>query len=328
MNVLQVVATLPSPEMPQEQPFTAAQIESLKRAGLNITVFNIKGYESKLNYFTAPKRIKELVEKHDIELIHAHYSYSGLSAWLAKTGKPIVLSLMGSDLLGTADHDGKVTFRGKLDIKLSRFLAKNVDQIIVKSKEMRNHLDFIPNVEVIPNGVNFDFFKPVDTIEMRKKLDIDPELFVALFLGNSKNERKNFKLAKAAVDKLKTLEGYENTVLLNPWGISHAQVVEYMNAANVLLLTSYWEGSPNVVKEAMACNLPIISVNVGDIEKLLKNTKNCFIVPFDENEIVEKMKILFKTRERSNGRDNIQYLRDDVIAQRIIKIYERLLSKN
>ncbi len=326
MNILQVVATLPSPERPHEQPFTAAQIDSLRRAGLNITVFNIKGYESKLNYFTAPKRIKELVKKHNIELIHAHYSYSGLSAWLAKTGKPIVLSLMGSDLLGTADHNGKVTFRGKLDIRLSRFLAKNVDQIIVKSKEMRNHLDFIPNVEIIPNGVNFDFFKPLDQSEMRKKLNIDQDLFVALFLGNAKNERKNFKLAKAAVEKLKATEGYEKTELINPWGISHSQVVEYMNAANVLLLTSYWEGSPNVVKEAMACNLPIISVNVGDLEKHLKNTKNCFIVPFDENEIVEKLKFLYKTRERSDGRENIQYLRDDVIAKRIIEIYEKILS--
>ena len=118
----------------------------------------------------------------------------------------------------------------------------------------------------------------------------------------------------------------KNVKFVNPFGISINEVVKYMNASNVLLLTSFYEGSPNVVKEAMACNLPIISTNVGDAKDVINNTNNCFIVNHSVDEITEKLSIIYKDRSRTNGISNIQHLKNELVADRIISQYKKLIQ--
>ena len=259
MNILHIVGGLPTAKRPHYQPFIKSQIDSLVRKGLNIEVLDLKGYESPLNYFKSRTQIRKVVKEKNINLIHAHYVYCGFSALIANTKIPVILSLMGSDLLGSPDESGKVTLRGKFDRLLSKIAAGNADWIIVKSKRMKNELKTKIPVSVIPNGVNFDDFKPIDKDIAREKLNLDKEKFFILFLGNPNVNRKNFPLAKKSVDLLKNKIKDNGIEILTPFGISQDEVILYLNACNVLLVTSFWEGSPNVVKEAMACNLPVIS---------------------------------------------------------------------
>ena len=328
MNILHIAGGLPTAERPSLQPFIQEQINSIKREGVNVETLDLRGYESLLNYITYSKRIKQIVKEKNINVIHAHYGYCGITALLSKTKLPIVLSLMGSDLLGSPDEQGNITLRGRFDRFITTYAAKKVDKIIVKSPEMEDKIKLKEPASVIPNGVNFSLFKPGDKKQSRQALGLDGDKFLVLFLGDPRLNRKNYKLAKEGFEKFILENKISNTQLIAPFGISQVDVIKYMNSADVLLLTSYWEGSPNVIKESMACNLPIISVDVGDVKEVIKETFNCFLVDYSEGQIAEKLKIIYDNRLPSNGREKIEYLNDSVIAQKIIDIYKELISKN
>jgi len=326
MKILHVVCTYPSKEKPFEQPFTKAQVESLRKMDLDIYVYNIRGYESKLNYLKAPKIIKKLVIENDIDIIHAHYSYAGLSAIFSSAKTPILVSLMGSDLLGVPNKSGELTLRGKFDSYLSKYLVNKIDAVIVKSDRMKHVVKSRAPIHVIPNGVDFEHFKPKDMMVSRSKIELDKNTFYILFLGNPELNRKNYDLALRSFEKLKNKLPDKKIELLSPFGISSSEVVDYMNSSNLLLQTSYWEGSPNVVKEAMACNLPVYSTDVGDVKEILNNTKNCLVVNYNAEEISEKIKLLVLDYSKSNGREMINELKLEVVANKIIAIYKTILE--
>lgn len=323
MKVLHVVCEYPSEQRPFANPFIKGQVDSLKEKGIEITVFDIKSHKSRLNYFSSIHKIKKIIACNNFDLVHAHYSYAGLSTYFAKPVIPFVLSLMGSDLLGVKDTNGNTKLRGKVDIGQANFISKRVDHLIVKSEEMKNKLKSPVPASVIPNGINMELFYPSDHLDARKELNIKEDEFVILFLGKPQKIQKNFNLAKGAVEAFS--KKYSSVKFMNPFGISIEEVVKYMNASNVLLVTSFYEGSPNVVKEAMACNLPVISTEVGDVQDVIKKTNNCFIVKFSKEDIVEKLSIIYKNRSRSNGVENIQHLTNELIANKIINLYEKLL---
>ncbi len=327
MKILHVASGLPSQETPFYQPFIKSQIDSLISAGLDVSVLDIKGYKSIVNYISYSKKIKEIIKKDNIDLIHAHYGYCGVTAMLAKTKHPIVLSLMGSDLLGSPDEKGKITIRGRFDRALTTFVARRVDRIIVKSEDMKSKVNISTSIDVIPNGVNFSLFKPGDKKENRAKLNLKQDNFIVLFLGNIELTRKNFKLAKESFEKFIKDNKISNAELVTPFGISQSKVIDYMKASDVLLLTSFWEGSPNVIKESMACNLPVISVDVGDVKDVINNTFNCFLVEYSSSEIAHRLKIIYENRMPSDGREKISYLDASVIANKIIKVYENVLKE-
>ncbi len=114
MKILHIAGGLPTPEKPFLQPFIKSQIDSLIREGINIEILDLRGYDSKLNYITFSKKVKKIVIDKNINLIHAHYGYCGVTSLLANTHLPIVLSLMGSDLLGSPDEKGNITLAGKV----------------------------------------------------------------------------------------------------------------------------------------------------------------------------------------------------------------------
>lgn len=323
MKVLHIAAGLSSKERPHHQPFIKAQIDSLIKNGVECDVYEIRSYNSKLEYFTSIRELKKILAEKKYDLIHAHYSYCGITAYYASINTPIILSLMGSDLLGTPDFSGHQTFRGKIDKKIAQFAANKADHVIVKSKRMRDELNCKTPVSVIPNGVNLEIFKPIPIDEARKILGFEMDDFLILFLGNKNLPVKNYKLAFNSFQLFKERVKEEKIKFINPFGIGQTKVIEYMSAANVLLLTSFWEGSPNVVKEAMACNLPIISTDVGDVKDVIGNTENCFTADFSENEIVEKLDYIYQNKKRSNGRKKINLLSDNRISEIIIELYSK-----
>ena len=326
MKILHVAANLPSKEKPFRQPFISSQINSLVNEGVETGIYEIMGAHSRMYYITAIREIKKIVKEKKYDIIHAHYSYCGLASYFARTGKPVILSLMGSDLMGVTDKKGRVTFRGRIDKSITQFAVNRVNHIVVKSKKMKEELLTKTPISVIPNGVNINFFKPIEISDTRKELGYNDEEFIILFMGNNSDPNKNFNLAKNASEIFKNYVKNGNIQLVNPYGIDQVMVNKYMNIADVLVLTSYYEGSPNVVKEAMACNLPVVSVDVGDVKEIIHETKNCFIVSYSENELAEKLKIIYGNRTRSNGREKIQHLRSDIIAKKIIEVYKSLLN--
>ncbi|PQJ77772.1 glycosyltransferase [Polaribacter porphyrae] len=297
-------------------PITKNQGNSINKSDDVVYYFPIIG-KGVLNYIKNIFLLKKhlLINKYDI--VHAHYSSSAFVAALANA-KPLVVSLMGSDVQGS--------YLSKLAIKfLYKLYCKN---IIVKSTKMLNSLGF-KNISVIPNGVNLEIFYSMNKRDCQKQLGWDYNKKHILFAANPLRPEKNFRLAKQAFSILNN----GNIVLHSLNDVSPKQMPLWMNSADVVLLVSLWEGSPNVIKEAMACNRPIVSTDVGDIRWLLNGMQGCCITSYDPEDVAKSLKISLEFSEnkgQTKGREKIIELGLDskTIAKRIMSLYKSVLIFN
>jgi len=302
-------------------PIIKSQGESLKKEGVDIDFFTIKSKGFK-GYFKGISTLKNYIKKEEYSIIHAHYGLSAIVAFFAKNKEKMVVSFMGDDLVGANDYNGRVTTISRFVIVLNKFFARHFFHYnIVKSKEMLNVLS-LSNSMVISNGVNYKRFYEIDKIDARKYFDEGVDVKRVLFCSNPGRPEKNYKLAKEAVDLLED----KNIELKYLNGIEQDKLVYHYNAADCLLLTSFHEGSPNVVKEAMACNIPIVSTNVGDVNEVIGNTEGCYVTSFESKDVAHKLKRALAFNKRTKGRENIRHLEESVVAQKIINIYNKILE--
>jgi glycosyltransferase involved in cell wall biosynthesis len=172
---------------------------------------------------------------------------------------------------------------------------------------------------VIPNGVDFSRFYPIPRQEVRAILGWHPERFYILFANRPSLAGKRFSLAEAAVQCLQ--ERSLDVELVVASGLSQELVMLYINAANVLILTSINEGSPNVVKEAMACNIPIVSTDVGDVSQVIEHTKGCFICSATSVALADSLQLALAYTESTTGRADIAHLENSQVACRVLDAY-------
>lgn len=294
-------------------PFVKSQGESLKKEGVELDFYQIKGKGFK-GYYKNIKPLREFIKKNEYDVIHAHYGLIGFICLLTFSGKPMVLSVMGDDAYGKFGLNGKRAFSSYFVMLITQITLLFVDQVVAKSNNILNYIPYKKKSHIVPNGVNFDIFKPDSS-------SLEPN--VVLFLADVNNERKNFKLLK---DALMILD--DNTIkLVNPFPIANEDFPKYLNRSSVFVLTSYSEGSPNVIKETMACNIPIVSTDVGDVSNVISNTKGCYLVDFDPNDVAEKLKEALDFNKRTTGRKDIAHLESSIIAKKIISVYNMALKK-
>lgn len=187
------------------------------------------------------------------DLVHANYGLTAPGA-VVQPNLPVVLSLWGSDLLGRFSS-------------LSKWCARQADAVIVMSPEMAVALD--RDCYVIPHGVDMGLFSPEPTESARREVGWSSDAQHVLFPYAPTKEMKDYPRAKRVVERAN--DRYSDSIELHTvFGKTHEQIPTYMNAADVLLLTSKSEGSPNTVKEALACNLPVVSTDVGDVSVRLE----------------------------------------------------------
>lgn len=296
-------------------PIISNQGESLKRKNIDLDYFTIKGkgISGYLKNYSLLR--KSLSSKYDI--VHSHFFLSSVLASLTKK-KPLVVSLMGSDVYNNAVW--------RFAIKIFNLLFWNA--LIVKTSAMKEKLN-LQNAFIIPNGVNLKIFYPINKIEARKKLNLQIDKKYILFGSNPERSEKNYALISKGLPELKNY----NVDILSLFNQPKEKIVLYLNAADMLVLTSFYEGSPNIIKEAMACNCPIVSTDVGDVKWIIGNVKGCFISSFDIQDFVSKIELALEFIEkngRTNGRERIIELGldDETIADKIIEIYNEVLKKN
>lgn len=301
-----------------EEVFFREQIEALEEMGVNCTVCVVPGGEQIDGDMASKRGIKEYLQffpkvrrklrHNNFDLIHANY---GLTAPYAVTQfrLPVVLTLWGSDVVG---FDGFVT----------KACAWRADAITVRSEEMRELLG--RDAYILPSGVDLDKFRPIDRTEARKRVGWDITGRHVLFPYAPEYERKNFPLAKRIVKRAESELNAEIS-LHTITNVPHEEVVYYLNAADVMLMTSKYEGSPNTVKEAMACNVPVVSTDVGDVQKRLSAVEPSGVGQ-TEDEILEQLLLVFQNRVRSNGRKFLRDISWERIGAQILDIYSEVLS--
>jgi glycosyltransferase involved in cell wall biosynthesis len=231
---------------------------------------------------------------------------------------------MGDDVLGRFTREGGVTVYGRFLQATSFILARLVAGVIVKSPEMKGKLR-LGSARVIPNGVDLALFQPMDPEAARRALGLNLHKKFVLFPYNPAEPRKRYDLIKAAVE-LAHVEVPELEIL-HVRGVPAERMPLYMNAADVFVLASLAEGSPNALKEAMAVNLPVVTVAVGDAIDLIGATEGCYLVHRDADSIAEKIVEVCRRGRRSRGRDWITELALENVAKEIVAVYRAVLRR-
>lgn len=324
MNVLVVTNMWPSAERPHWGAFVKSQADSLAARGCTNTLHEIQGWRSTREYARALFDLPRIARARGAELVHAHYGLSGAAA--IRVPLPLVVSFCGDDLLGRPDARGHLSWKSRALIPLSLMAARRADGVIVKSAEMASVLCDIPDVHVVPNGVDLSRFVPEARETARAALGWPLATPVLLFAADPAEERKNWPLACSVRDALavRGIEARLEAVHHRP----QADMVRAMSAADVLLLPSFHEGSPNVVKEAMAMNLPVVAARVGDCEERLHGVTPSAVVERSIEAFTEATRAVLAAGTRSNGRDVIaRTLSVEAVAGRVLAVYEQAVTR-
>lgn len=299
-------------------PIIMAQGKSLEKAGIEINYYGIKG-TGLTGYLKAVPSLRKAILKGNYDLVHVHYGLSAFAVGLTFSGVPIVTSLMGSDVLA-----------GGWLKKANKFFARFFwDTVIVKSEDMKLKSE-LTGAKVVPNGVDLERFIPMDRSLAKQKMGWNPGKMHLLFGSNPARPEKNFKLFKAALNLINKGGNIEYHPLQ---GFSHEEIPILLNASDVVVLSSKWEGSPNVIKESMACNCTIVSTLVGDVPWLFEGSpKGCFGSSLNLQEFKNALEeaISFRAIDgEAAGRNRIEDLAlgEKAVANHIIEVYKQTKSK-
>lgn len=290
-------------------PFVVEQVEALKKEGVEVDFYGIIG-KGIWGYLKNVHGICKKIHAFAPHLVHAHYGLSGLCANLQRI-VPVVTTYHGSDI-----HSG-----GML-LKLSQMAMHLSAYNIFVSRKMLEMSGYKKNnAQILSCGVNLNRIKVVPRAEARRALGLDIHKKLVLFSGSFDNTIKNYELAREAVDRVPEAE------LIELKGYSREEVNLLMNACDVQLTTSHRESGPLVVKEAMACGTPVVSVDVGDVKEVMGNTAGCYIAERNPDDIANKIKQALAFQDKTTGRLRIIELGLDnnVIARRLIDVYKGVI---
>lgn len=293
MKVLHITVNYPTPEYPAFGIFVKEQVVSLRNEGVECEVFFSNGKEEggMKAHRASIKKVRKLLRENHYDVIHCHHSISGL-----------ILLLAG----GTFGHKCVVSYQNDPTrefgrMRLFRLLYATFDRIIIKNTtELLNK----KKVVYLPNGTNADFFKPMDKDACKEKLGWDKNLHYILYMDSNKGTRTQ-KRHDRYVETLKIVQKTIPTVVsIELSNTPREEIPTYMNACDLHLMTSDFEGSPNSVKECLCCNTPVVCTPVGNVPDMMGDIPGCYVtVGFSAEELAACVAKVLTSEEPFNGRE-------------------------
>jgi teichuronic acid biosynthesis glycosyltransferase TuaC len=321
-RAMRVLSVIPGEPEGALYIFAKRQVAGLQKVGVVNRSFFLTSRLSPWKLFQEWLRFRKEILAFHPDLVHAHYGTITAFFCAIGTRLPLVVYFRGNDL---SRHPEISFLRAYTGIFLSHVAALRARHLICVSEQTVRLLWWKhAQASIISSGVDTSIFYPRPREEARAILGWDQEERVVIFNVGKDPLRKRLDLAQAAVDVAMRRCGEINFCLLSG-NIDPDRIPLMLNAADCLLVTSDFEGSPNIVKEALACNLPIVSVDVGDVRERLKSTDFSYIVSRDPAKLGEAVAKILNHRKRSNGHQNIIELSLDKTTKRIIRIYQAVL---
>lgn len=287
-------------------PFILEQAEALKRHGCEIEYLGLQGKGIK-GYVKNLPALRRRIRAFHPEVIHAHYGLSGLLANLQRR-IPVVTTYHGSDI-----NDNKALRFSKIAMRLSAwniFVSRKTLDIAQPKKHF----------SLLPCGIDLSDVQMTEKSEAGLKMKLDEKKKYVLFAGAFDNAVKNAPLAKEVVSLMQD----NNVELLELKGYSREEVTLLMCAADAFLMTSFTEGSPQVIKEAMACGCPIVSVDVGDVKERIEGVEGCYVATTRESqELVGLLQKAFSFQGKTKGREKMiaEGLDNGQVADKLMSLY-------
>lgn len=304
-------------------PFARAQAQATAGSGIEVQIFYLESRTSVASLAKERSRFRRSIKLFAPDIVHAHFgTMTGFFCAVGCT-VPLIITYRGSDLNPAPSMN---FLRWALGHLLSQLAATRAALIICVSASLKERLWWRrQRAEVLPSGPNMELFRPRPKGEARAALGLDPLSPIILF--NSRDPAvKRLDLAQDVARKVRRrLPDLQLAILDGK--VPQRDVATHMNAADCLLLTSDWEGSPDIVKEALACGLPVVSVDVGDVGDLLTGVSPSRIAERDAVRLAQAVLEVLQDGRRSNGRERVKGISDGAIASRLASLYQRVLAE-
>ena len=295
--------------------FVREQVEAVRSAGARCDVRFVNGRAGRRAYAAAVPSLRRELARGGYDVVHAHHALSGLATWLAarscRAAPPWLLT-----------HHGIEVFDG-WQAPLARWLTPRADWALVVSPAMARRLDLTAD-HVMPMGVDLTAFRPGDRAAARARLGLPPGGALIAWVGADRPEKRLW-LARQAVARLR--ETLPEAELLVVSGLEHAAVALWLTAADALLLTSAREGAPVVVKEALACDRPVVSTDVGDVRQLVAPVAGCAVVAATPEALADGLRRALQ-HGPVQGRAAVAAYDVRLLARRLMRLYERLARES
>lgn len=292
----------------EKYTFVREQGESLRALGADVEYFAVVGKGAK-GYLSNYRRLQVAIKEFQPSLIHAHFGLCG-ALCVMQSKVPVVITC----------HNGEtLSWYGNIITSLA---IQRAAHTICVAQHIYDKLYLKPkNYTIKPCGI--EMTEVVDKDIAKQEMGLPNDKYNVLFGGSFSNLRKNVALANAALNILNR----DDINLIEMKGFSREQVTLLYNACDMLLLPTKSEGSPQVLKEAMAYNCPIVATDVADIAYLLDGVSNSYVTTFDPADVADKIQKVIASGERTNGRERIMQLRltNNEVAKTIKTIYESIL---
>jgi len=329
LRILVVTNILPAPDAPHLGRFVEQQIKALRRTGLELDVLYVnRRVEGMRAYASLPAMLRKAVDRFKPHLIHV--MYGGIMSRIVTQvvqDRPVMVTFHGSDLLGQPYERPIRRFLAAGGVLASRQAARQCDGIVVVAGHLIARLPReIPQsrIRVIPCGIDLELFKSMNQDRCREQLGWAKDVFHIIFQATG-DPVKRPELASAAVDRLR--EQGVNVELHYLRSVEYEQVPVWLNAGDTLLVTSYHEGSPTIVKESLACDLPIVSVPVGDIPRMIQGLKGCHLSAADAVELAAKLQEVRMHPTRISGGTRVHEFSVAHSARTLNHFYKELLRR-
>lgn len=293
----------------EKYTFVREQGEALRNLGADVQYFAVVGKGAK-GYLSNYKRLRAAIKAFQPDLIHAHFGLCGALCVL-QSKVPVVITC----------HNGETLSR--LSNIISSLAIQRAKHTICVAQHIYDKLYFKPKHYTIkPCGI--EIADIVDKATAQDAMQLPKDKINILFGGAFSNLRKNVALAHAALE----IVNREDINLIEMRGFNREQVTQLFCGCDMLLLPTKSEGSPQVLKEAMAYNCPVVATDVADIAYLLDGVSNSYVTSFDPEDVADKIQQVIACSERTNGRERIMQLKlvNNQVAETILAIYESILS--
>ena len=310
-------------------PVVRLQIDGMKALGVEMQLLLSERAAIGRNvYLHLHRRLTAVVNDYDPDVVHVQFG--GVQAAVASIVVPnrCVVTFHGTDLHGgTRTPNVLSAISQRVGVWCSRFAARRVASNILVSENLRSRLPRgATHVDIIPTGVDFEKFRPIDRSSCLTELGLDDSIRWVLFCDCNNDPVKRRELAEAAVSTLNTLGCRASLLLLH--NITHDRVPLYLNAASVVIVTSDKEGSPNIVKEALACNTPVVSVDVGDVAARIGGLDGCLVSAREPVALANALNNVMSRSARPSFREFVRPAIDNtIISRRLLSVYERVCGR-
>ncbi len=328
VRVLAVTNMYPASSSPHAGRFVQEQIDGLRRAGVDVEVLFIDRLRHGMRvYADLPRLLSKAVTEYEPDLVHS--MYGGIMARLVVQvvkDRPVVVSFHGSDLLGQSFERPSRRLFAACGVLASKQAAKRCSGVVLVAEHLRRSLPAARRhsfVQVIPCGIDLNLFKPLERDRCCEKLGWKRGKFHILF-QNTGDPVKRPRLAYSALDCLKNKLNVDAEIH-ELRGVRYDQVPVWLGASDVLLVTSFHEGSPTIVKEALACNLPIVSVAVGDIPQRIDGIDGSYLSEPTPDDLADKLQMVRINAKRIEAGSAIEALSVDHAARQLSRFYQDVI---